>query len=133
MKDLKTLIEKWSAIEPEQCQFLDTVGMWVGDIEKMEDGNHSFYEFGTFEDGFNEYHVQGILQKAIIARRWFYNLTIARETKDKPLFYVCQVYTCSWDGLHSGQTTKGPAHAMLEAYVKALESFEEPEVEEVAV
>jgi len=136
MKDFKTLIEKWSAIEPQRCRFLGTVGMWVGDIKKVEDGNHSLFEFikfGTFENGFNEYSVQGILQKAIIAHGWYYNLTIAREAKDKPLTYVCQVYTCSWDGLHSGQTTQGPAHAMMEAYVKALEAVKKLEAEEVVV
>jgi len=120
MKTINELLHRWAGLEPEVCS-LDTDS---GQAFFWHDGDNSIY-IDMLDNPYDRFMLAGFVQQAVESRGW-YCVVKTRFTKDEPHWaYVEEMGTVDSNRPHGQCSDDSPAHALLAAYIKALEAVAE--------
>ena len=109
---LSDLLERWSRLEPDRCQF-------SRDLEFEEPWYTVIFDTGRahieFKKATQEDHalLQAAVQKTIEARGWLWSVLYSSKGVYRAGVKIAERYI--------SETAKFPAYALLAAYLKALE------------
>ena len=111
-KKLDELLDWWAAVEPERCQYSE-------DLEFEEPWYTISFETGRvhieFKKATQEDHalLQASVQKTVESKGWFWSILHASKGVYRAGVKISERYV--------SETGRFPAHALLAAYLKALE------------
>ncbi len=122
---MRELLTRWAELEPERCKPTQVADFCIFDREERR----NYYIYFNDPEMFDQIdHIQGLVQKAIVARGWGFELNNVRLAKgsDAPAIMdtVNAIVYAPKDGTHFNTWSRAPAEttaeALLAAYVEML-------------
>jgi hypothetical protein len=113
---MKELLERWSKVEPSQCQLAGFQIFTVAGRGICADFTYSYTGTYIYEQELVLAWLQYAVQQAIEARKWSFEMK--RDCWVFEPSYEATIWTTKADGWHKSDD---PAEALLSAYLMALE------------